>query len=94
MHTYAFAIVAAALFAVPTSGLSQGIEIGPGGVRVDPGYGRGDGYNRREGYDRDQGRSASREKCRELRLACLHKEEMGEQGQGNCRRYHKVCQGG
>jgi hypothetical protein len=29
-----------------------------------------------------------------LRLACLHKEEMGEQGQGNCRRYHKVCQGG
>ena len=31
--------------------------------------------------------------CRELRQACLHKEELGEQGQGNCRRYREVCQG-
>jgi hypothetical protein len=31
--------------------------------------------------------------CRELRQACLHKEEVGEQGQGNCRRYREVCQG-
>jgi hypothetical protein len=31
--------------------------------------------------------------CRELRLACVHKEELGEQGQGNCRRYRQVCRG-
>jgi hypothetical protein len=31
--------------------------------------------------------------CRELRQACLNKGELGEQGQGNCRRYREVCQG-
>jgi hypothetical protein len=30
--------------------------------------------------------------CRELRLACLHKDELGEQGQGNCQRYREICQ--
>jgi hypothetical protein len=29
--------------------------------------------------------------CRELRQACLHKEELGEQGMGNCRRYRELC---
>jgi hypothetical protein len=29
--------------------------------------------------------------CEELRLACLHKEELGEEGEGNCRRYHETC---
>ena len=81
MRTYALAIAAAALFALPTSALSQGvqvpgIEIGPGGVRIgdDP---------RREG--------ASRRECEELRRACLHKEELGEEGEGNCRRYRETC---
>jgi hypothetical protein len=32
--------------------------------------------------------------CRELRAACMHKEELGEQGQGNCQRYREVCGGG
>ena len=31
--------------------------------------------------------------CRELRQACLHKEELGEEGRGNCRRYREVCRG-
>jgi hypothetical protein len=26
-----------------------------------------------------------------LRQACLHKEELGEQGMGNCRRYRELC---
>ena len=38
MRTYALAIAAAALFALPTSAFSQGIELGPGGVRIEPGY--------------------------------------------------------
>src|SRR5215475_10845263 len=32
--------------------------------------------------------------CRELRAACMHKEELGEQGQGNCQRYREMCGGG
>jgi hypothetical protein len=38
MRTYAFAIAAAALFAFPASAFSQGIEFGPGGVRIEPHY--------------------------------------------------------
>jgi hypothetical protein len=79
MRTYALAIATAALFALPTSAFSQGVVFGPGGVRIDHGY-----------Y---QGRSAYRGECRELRLACIHKEELGEQGLGNCRRYREVCGG-
>jgi hypothetical protein len=26
-----------------------------------------------------------------LRWACLHKDELGEQGMGNCRRYRETC---
>jgi hypothetical protein len=29
--------------------------------------------------------------CWELRKACLHKEELGEEGMGNCRRYREIC---
>ena len=44
-------------------------------------------YNRYEGlYDRyESGR------CRELRAACTHKEKLGEQGMGNCRRFRELC---
>ena len=77
MRAYALAIAAAALFALPTSAFSQGIEFGPEGVRVDPGY---HGY-----YHGRSGRSAYGGRCRELRQACLHKE-LGEQRQGNCER--------
>jgi hypothetical protein len=38
MRTYALAIAAAALFAFPASAFSQGIEFGPGGVRIEPPY--------------------------------------------------------
>jgi hypothetical protein len=32
--------------------------------------------------------------CRELRAACIHKEELGQAGMGNCRRYRELCTGG
>ena len=59
----------------PVSSSSQGIEIGPGGVHIDQG---GD----REGLRGD---------CEELRRACLHKDELGEEGEGNCRRFRETC---
>jgi hypothetical protein len=80
MRTYALAIAAAALFVFPASAFSQGIEFGPGGVRIEPPY-----------YHGYHGRSAYSGQCRELRQACLHKEELGEEGQGNCRRYRQIC---
>ena len=68
MRTYILAIATAALFAIPTAAFSETIEFGPGGVRIGPNYGHHRLYNRYEGG-----------RCAELRQACLHKEELGEQ---------------
>jgi hypothetical protein len=76
MRTYALAIAAVAALFFPVAASSQNIEIGPGGVHI--------------GRDRD--REGSRQQdCEELRSACLHKEELGEEGEGNCRRYRENC---
>jgi hypothetical protein len=77
MRVYALAIAAAALCAFPSSTFSQGIEVP--GIEIGPG-----GVH--IGRER-----ASRRECEELRLACLHKEELGEEGEGNCRRYRETC---
>jgi hypothetical protein len=70
----AFAIAAAAAMIVaPIPALSQSVQIGPGGVRIDDGRGRGG-------------------QCEELRRACENKDRLGEQGEGNCRRYRETCQ--
>lgn len=83
MRTYILAIAAAAaLFASAPAAFSQDVEIGPGGVRVEP-------FPHYQG--RYQGRSVSRGRCAELRQACMHKEELGEQGRGNCQRYRHYC---
>ena len=29
--------------------------------------------------------------CRRLRRACQFKDERGERGEGNCRRYRRIC---
>jgi hypothetical protein len=29
--------------------------------------------------------------CEELRMACMQKDQLGEQGEGNCRRYRESC---
>ena len=86
MRAFFLAIGAAALVILPTSSFSQvDVEVGPGGFNVGPGYHRhyDNGY-----YHGDRYGGA---RCRELRLACLHKEELGEQGMGNCRTYRELC---
>ena len=78
---------AAACLGLPGTAFAQGISIGPGGVQIDDGrrpYGV-----QREYYEERRG--PSRAMCRELRQACLYKEELGEQGAGNCRRYRRMC---
>jgi hypothetical protein len=67
MRTYVLAIVSAALFALPTAAFSQAAEFLPAGVRIYP-------YERP--YDRPYRRNYQYGgECRELRQACLHKEE-------------------
>jgi hypothetical protein len=34
------------------------------------------------------------DRCERLRRACIYKEERGEVGEGNCRRYREECGGG
>jgi hypothetical protein len=55
------------------------IEVGPGGIHFGWRY-----HHRDWGYGAD---------CRELHDACMHKEELGEVGRRNCRRYSEVCGG-
>ena len=75
MRNLAFVVATVALLVIPTSPtFSQSIQVGPGGVRVDDGRGRGVGQ------------------CEELRRACENKDRIGEQGEGNCRRYRESCQ--
>jgi len=84
MRTIRFGIaVAAAMFVLPVN--AQGIEFGPGGVRI--GGGERD-YGRERYYGRDRSHGGG---CAELRRACLNKGELGEQGEGNCRRYRRTC---
>jgi hypothetical protein len=87
MRNYLLAIATAVFFAAPTYALSQEFDLGPGGVMVGPGY----HHRYHEDYERQEGRYGHRGQCRELRAACMHKEELGEVGQGNCRRYREVC---
>jgi hypothetical protein len=86
MRTYILAIATAALFAIPTAAFSESVYVGPGGVsKGRDGHHRY--YNRYEGlYDQYES-----ERCRELRPACMHKEELGEHGMGNCRRFRELC---
>ncbi|ACA20196.1 conserved hypothetical protein [Methylobacterium sp. 4-46] len=87
MRRFLLGVVAfSTIIAGPGASLAQGLSIGPGGVRIDDGRGP-PGYRR--GYSEEGGRR--RGMCRELRQACLHKEELGEQGAGNCRRYRRMC---
>ena len=77
MRRYIFAIATAAMFAIPTAAFCESVYIEPGGVRIGPSHHR---Y-----YNRDEGG-----RCAELRQACLHKEQLGEQAMGNCQRYRNV----
>ena len=59
--------------------IAQGVYIGPGGVDVEV-----EGRRHRRYYEEDN-------TCARLRRACRHKEERGEEGMGNCRRYREMC---
>jgi hypothetical protein len=69
-------VIAAALLAAPASSFAQGVQIGPGGVHIGVGPGPV---------------GVSPHECEELRRSCTHKDELGEQGEGNCRRYRESC---
>ena len=84
MRKLALAVTAVgALLTLPSTTFAQGFYFGPGGVRIDDDR---DDYRERRRY-----RRPGYEVCRELRQACLHKEELGEEGRGNCRRYRETC---
>ena len=87
------AVTSLAILALPASGLAGssmtdlssqgvGIEVGPGGVRVGDTHGRSRSERRSERRGPD---------CRALRAACMNKDRLGEQGEGNCRRYRQAC---
>ncbi len=78
MNATALALATAGLLATSGTAFAQSIEIGPRGVQVDP-------------YPSYRGRSAARYDCDELRRSCLYKQELGEEGSGNCRRYRRYC---
>lgn len=72
--------IAAGLMFLATPMMAQELELGPGGVRIEPW--RHDGYRGHWGNGPD---------CRRLRWHCLHKDELDEEGQGNCERYRRLC---
>ena len=85
MRTYILAI-AATRHSLP-SPTATFVYAGPGGVKKGPSYGDHRYYNRYEGlydlYESERGRKS--------RAACTHKEELVEQGSGNCRRFRELC---
>jgi hypothetical protein len=49
-------------------------------------------YYRERRWDHD-GYWHRRRHCERLRRACIYKDERGEVGEGNCRRYRRACGG-
>jgi hypothetical protein len=72
------AVLSSGLGLYPFAAQAQpSIQIGPGGIRVED--------------ERDRRSRRRMGVCEELREACLNKERLGEQGEGNCRRYRQTC---
>lgn len=76
MRSYLPAAAFAALFAIPATAPAYVGALDSGVTHI-----RHEGQ-RHWGYGPD---------CRELRRACLYKEDLGERGEGNCRRYRALC---
>ncbi len=81
MRSYILATLAAAFFALPAAAVPAPSNPGDGLQQIQYRDYQG-GYRRHWGYGTD---------CRELRRACLYKEELGEVGRGNCQRYRAMC---
>jgi hypothetical protein len=78
MRSYVFAICTAAFFALPAAAAPS--EAGADAQLLQITH---RDYNHgRWGYGPD---------CRELRRACMYKQELGEEGRGNCQRYRSLC---
>lgn len=83
MRAYILAACLAALFTLPAVASPTPIDTGSGASLLQiRDYERGEYRRGRWGYGPD---------CRELRRACLYKEELGEVGRGNCQRYRALC---
>jgi hypothetical protein len=54
-----------------------------------PGYYYGYPYSRERHHRHHEARPDV--DCHSLRAACMHKRELGEQGEGNCARYRELC---
>ena len=68
-----------ALAIVAAAALFSPVPASSQGIEIGPGGVHIDGDRARQGD------------CEQLRLACLHKDELGEEGEGNCRRYRETC---
>jgi|WetSurMetagenome_2_1015567.scaffolds.fasta_scaffold1490682_1 hypothetical protein len=80
MRAYILAACLAATFVLPAAAIPAENGSDAGLVQVN-----------HRGYSREGGRWGYGTDCRELRRACLYKEELGEQGRGNCQRYRELC---
>jgi hypothetical protein len=80
MQAYILAACLAAVVTLPAAAAPIDTS-GASLLQIRDGY-RGDDRRGRWGYGPD---------CRELRRACLYKEDLGEVGRGNCRRYRALC---
>ena len=69
-----------ALAIVATAALFSPVPASSQGIEIGPG-----------GVHIDRGRAREDRDCEELRKACLHKDELGEEGEGNCLRYRETC---
>ena len=66
--------------AFPGAGSAQSGYSYPGYTQPDPYY-----------HPQHHPRVHREVNCHELRSACMHKRELGEQGEGNCARYRELC---
>jgi hypothetical protein len=69
-----------ALAIVAAAALFSPVPASSQGIEIGPG-----------GVHIDRGRARQDRDCEELRRACLHEEELGEESEGNCRRYRETC---
>lgn len=76
--------------AAPTTSLPSLNEVS-GSVAQRVQYWRDRDYYRERYWDRDDYRWRRHRYCERLRHACIYKEERGEVGEGNCRRYRYEC---
>jgi hypothetical protein len=79
MRTYALAITAAVVFALPALS-SQTLALGSKGAPVEA-----------IEHGRSVGQTVGPTACPELRKACLDRNVSGKQSQSNCKKYREMC---